>query len=216
MYPNATIEEIQKAEYATSFFLKENPGAMPVKHCIAADLAKQKWRKNRPATVQFWGDLEQAAVSAVREPGTRFSAGPVTFAIPNGCPSYLMCKLPSGRAIAYPRPRIEKGRFGNPALHYTGLDSVTKQWRKQQTYGGKLSENVTQAVARDILAGAMIAVEDNGYPVVLSVHDELIAEVPTDRGSLDDMSEIMCVLPGWADGLPLNAEGFEDTRYRKD
>lgn len=217
MYPNATAEEVEKAEQSAKFFLEKNPGLMSTKHCIAADLAKQKWRNNRPATVEFWASLEEAALDAVREPGTKFTTGRITFCIYDEAKSYLLCKLPSGRHIAYAKPKIKPGTFGNPALWYKGVNSVTRKWSDQQTYGGKLAENVTQAVARDLLAEALLRVADNGYPPVLSIHDEILSEVPdNDSKNIDEFDELLCVSPDWADGLPLLAKGFESYRYRKD
>ena len=215
--PNATNTEVEKAEFSARMYLQNTDEPMPAHHAIAADLAKQKWRANRPATVEFWAALEQAALSAVREPGSRFDVGRITFMIPKGAPDYLMCRLPSGRCLTYAKPTIKPGRFGNPALHYMGQNSVTKKWELQQTYGGKLGENATQAVARDLLADAIMRVEDAGYPVVLTVHDEIIADTP-DRATynVSDFNRLLCVLPEWASGLPVKAAGYEAHRYRKD
>lgn len=216
MVPTATPDEIEKAHWSATNYLKRAAEPMPFDHAVAADLAKQKWRRNRPATVEFWRDVETAAIAAVREPGSRFAARGVTYCISPGAKSFLSCKLPSGRCLFYARPSIKPGTFDKPALHFWGVDSVTKQWCQQATYSGKLVENITQAVARDLLAAAMVRIENAGYPVVLSVHDELIADVPERFVDLDEFNRIMCVLPAWAVGLPVASAGYVSQRYRKD
>ena len=96
-----------------------------------------------------------------------------------------------------------------------GTNSVTRKWEHQSTYGGRLVENITQAVARDIMAEAMLRIDNVGYQIVLTVHDEIIAERTTGEGSLEEYLSLMCTLPDWAQGLPINAEGFENFRYKK-
>jgi DNA polymerase bacteriophage-type len=92
---------------------------------------------------------------------------------------------------------------------------VTSKWERTNTYGGKLAENATQAASRDILANGMIEVEAAGYPIVLSVHDEIISEVPAGSGSVEEFEGLMCRVPAWANGLPLKAKGFRARRYKK-
>ena len=172
-----------------------------------ADDIKVKWRKAHPKIVRFWYDLEQAAMNAVAYKGTTFIAGRVSFKVVG---DFLFAKLPSGRRLAYYKPSVTNG-----TLHFFSTNGRTGQWCKNETYGGKLAENVTQAVARDLLANAMLALERHDYPVVATIHDEVICEAPIGHGSLAEMEELMCDLPAWADGLPLTAEGFECERYRK-
>ena len=100
-------------------------------------------------------------------------------------------------------------------LTYLGTNSITRKYERQSTWGGKLVENITQAVARDVLAEAMIRCEKTGYKIVLSVHDELIAEVPSDFGSLEEFIDLMTTLPLWAEGCLIEAEGWRGKRYRK-
>lgn len=182
---------------------------------IPEDLAekiKTDWRKANDKIQKFWWNCEKAAVQATAKPGQTFGVRNVSFRRVRG---YLFCKLPSGRLLAYFRPQVEQGKFGNEQVTYMGVNSVTRKWERQSTYGGKLAENITQAFARDIMAEAMLRVEAAGYEIVLSVHDELIAEVPQDFGSIEEFKEIMCQLPDWAEGLPVAASGFEAKRYRK-
>lgn len=173
-----------------------------------ADDIKVKWRKANRNISRFWYDLEAAAKNAVLHRGHAFEAGPITFKCHG---DFLFAKLPSGRRLAYYKPVI-----GNNGLEFWGTDSrLGGRWAKLTTYGGKLCENVTQAVSRDLLADAMLRVEAAGYPVVMSVHDEVVSEAPIGFGSLEDFERLMCEMPDWATGLPMAVEGFECERYRK-
>lgn len=173
-----------------------------------ADQIKVKWRKANKNIVRFWYDLEAAANNAVKHRGHAFDAGPITFKCHG---DFLFAKLPSGRRLAYYQPRL-----GNNGLEFWGTDSrLGGRWAKLDTYGGKLAENVTQAVSRDLLADAMLRVEAAGYPVVMHVHDEIVSEVPKDFGSLAEFEELICQMPDWATGLPMAVEGFECERYKK-
>ena len=173
-----------------------------------ADRIKVAWRKAHPKIVKFWYALEQAAQNAVRHKGHAFEAGPITFRVVG---EFLFAKLPSGRRLAYFRPTL-----GPEGLEFWGTDSkLGGRWGKLSTYGGKLAENVTQAVARDLLAEAMLRLEANGYPIVLTCHDEILSEVPDGFGSIAEFEHIMCETPAWASGLPLSAEGGEMKRYGK-
>lgn len=173
---------------------------------MAEDI-KVRWRKANKNTVRFWYALEEAAKNAVKYRGTAFQAGPITFKYHG---DFLFAKLPSGRRLAYYKANL----YGK--LDFWGTDSrLGGRWAKLDTYGGKLAENITQAVARDLLADAMLRVEAAGYPVVMHVHDEIVSEVPKDFGSLAQFEELICQMPDWATGLPMAVEGFECERYRK-
>ena len=182
-----------------------------------AEEIKNAWRAANPRIVRFWRDLEDAAIEAVRNPGARVSAGKyIVFRVAG---RFLWCRLPSSRTLCYPYPKIvEKAvPWGGtqPTLAFKGVNSLTKKWEEQNTYSGKICENLTQAVARDLLAEAMLRVEKAGYPVVMSCHDELVSEVPRGSGCTKEFIRIMCTVPDWAGGLPIAAEGYRAERYRK-
>ncbi len=188
-----------------------------------AELIKLAWREANPQTVAMWKALEEAAMSATREPGETFTVGAHIRYKKAG--SFLWCRLPSGRKLCYPYPRIEmrKMPWGDPedepvyrpALMYKGVNSVTKKWSDQPAYGGLLMENCTQAVARDVMVRGMIALEKAGYEVVLTVHDEVVNEVDEGFGSIGEVISLITQPVEWAPGLPIAADGFEAKRYRK-
>ncbi|EGG92991.1 phage-like DNA polymerase [gamma proteobacterium IMCC1989] len=177
-----------------------------------ADEIKVDWRVANRKIVKFWWGVEKAALNAVTHPGKTFEIRAIKFRFTD---NYLFCRLPSGRLLAYYQPKTSIGKFDKEQVTFMGTNSLTRKWERQNTYGGKLVENITQAVARDLMAEAMLRVENAGYEVVLSVHDELIAEANDDFGSVEEFEQLMCELPVWAKGLPVTSEGFECLRYRK-
>jgi DNA polymerase len=181
-----------------------------------ADELKVKWREAHPKIVRYWYDCDRAAINAVLHHGQKFTAGAagrqVTY-LAKG--SFLWCRLPSGRVLCYPYPKIVKNRFDRDAVQYMGVDGKTKKWGPQQLYGGLESENNTQAVARDLLAEALFPLETAGYNVVTTIHDEVVTEVPIGFGSVDEVRAIMRRLPKWAADLPIAAEGWRGRRFRK-
>ena len=168
------------------------------------------WRKANPHMVQFWWDVDAAAVKAVTEK-QKTKVGKIIFEYRSGI---LFITLPSGRKLSYVKPRMAVNKFGRDGLTYEGI-SENKKWSRIETYGPKLVENIVQGTARDLLAEAMLRVEKKGYPIVMHCHDEIIAEVPEGSGSVDEMCEVMAVQPKWAEGLPLRADGYECSFYQK-
>lgn len=212
-------EKWQKAE---SRFRPQNAFGMDVDDWTALRIVIDGWRYAHPQIKQSWTDLEDAAEAAVRNPGETYAVGACKFKVKG---SFLWLRLPSGRCLCYPYPRIKQKLMPwlddneNPVyretLCFMGVDSFTKQWQEQFAHGGVLLENIVQATARDILAEAIVRVEQAGYPVVLHVHDEIVTEPKSDFGSIGEFSKIMSVVPAWAEGLPIAAAGYESLRYKK-
>lgn len=204
------------------------------------------WRAESPAIVEFWGGqernkfdnnnyyrelygLEGAAISAVMNPGQLFTvhanhpdSRPVSYFVYD---DVLYCRLPSGRLLTYHRPRLTPSsrpyQEGNWTLSFMTWNSNPKMgaagWVRMETYGGKLTENVVQAVSRDILAYALVNLARAGYPIVLHVHDEIVAEVEKEWGSVEEFERIMGTLPAWCSSWPVKAAGgWRGLRYRKD
>ena len=154
---------------------------------------------------KFWYAIEDAARRAVLTPGKLTQIRDIAFQIQG---KFLYCRLPSGRCLAYPYPKIIDDQ-----ITYEGEDTYTRQWVRLKTYGGKLVENITQATARDIMAAAMFCVEDAGYEIVMHTHDEIVCEKPD--GQLDEYLKLMVPELPWAKGLPIAVEGWKGKRYRK-
>ena len=168
------------------------------------------WRRANPHITQFWWDVDKAAVEAVTK-RAKTRAGRIGFEYRSGI---LFVMLPSGRKLAYVKPRMAVNKFGREGLTYEGI-LENKKWGRIETYGPKLVENIVQGTARDLLAEAMLRVERKGYPIVMHCHDEIIAEVSEGSGSVEEMCEVMAVCPSWAAGLPLRADGYECPFYQK-
>lgn len=201
-----------------------------------------QWRDANPMIVKLWRDYEAAAKLAIEEKRTvrrgirlqadnladreRMAGGPVRpYSVREGCSvaftyrdGNLFVKLPSGRSLCYWGARIRQDdRTGREQIVYMGTNQTTKQWEETETYGGKIVENVVQAVARDCLAEAMQRVTDLGYHIVMHVHDEMIVDVPLeDTEALETINRCMGAPIDWAPGLPLKGDGYETPFYRKD
>lgn len=169
----------------------------------------------------FWGELEDAAQAAVQFPGQAYPVNTISYVVHN---NVLQCSLPSGRILYYHQPLLTPGFYTNTKgeavptvkLSYMRWDSKYQKWMRTETYGGKLCENIVQAVARDILTHAMPKLEAAGYPLVLHVHDEPMSEVAAGWGSVEEYERIMVDLPPWAADWPIKATGgWRGHRYRK-
>ncbi len=171
----------------------------------------ESWRTANPKIVQFWWDVEKAAVETIKDHKER-TVGRVGFQF---SANTLWIVLPSGRRLAYIKPRLQPNRFGRIAVTYEGLGQNNK-WTRGETYSGKLVENITQATARDLLAEAMWRMERAGLDIVGHVHDEVILEMPAGSITVDDVCTIMNQNPVWADGLPLSSAGYQGSYYFKD
>lgn len=178
----------------------------------------KKWRDESPMIVKFWYGLEEAAVAAIQNPGQCFEFRGLKF----GCKDdVLYIQLLSGRKLSYHQPRLHPDvtPWGKTVLKitYMGMDSVTKQWVRLDTYGGKLCENAVQATARDILAHALLLADEAGYDPVLHIHDEMVSEVDEGWGTVEEFERIMATLPHWCKDWPIKAAGgWRGKRYRKD
>jgi DNA polymerase len=181
-----------------------------------AERTVKAWRAANPRIREFWNDLQNCAASAVQNPGKVYETGRIMFQRED---RWLKMRLPSGRILAYFDPIIrDHQRFeGAKEIAFMGVDQTTRRWVRIGTYGGKLAENASQAVARDVLAANLRMIMEHGYRVVATVHDEVITEAPDlPDFNAEQLSTLMAKQPKWAEGLPLAAEGFETYRYRKD
>ncbi len=173
-----------------------------------------RWRVSNRRIYDFWYKVQSAAEEAIQygvihsmEKGLIFSRDA----------DFLIVTLPSGRSLYYNRPTVEKNEMGRNEIYYFGLSQTNKKWVKISTWGGKLVENIVQAVARDLLANALVNLYRHGYRICFHIHDEVILEV-LDRDPVKTLSHaigLMCSLPSWAQGLPLNADGFDFAAYYK-
>jgi DNA polymerase len=205
--------------------------------------AVKAFREVNHKIVAFWSNLEAAAIDAVRRPGEVTICGRIKFRkhgsflvcqLPSGrCIYYpyprlvqnvwvLDLKTKAKRTMRLDAAREAQGAEkvkidGQPyqSLVYKGVDTYTKKWQEIDTYGGKLVENVTQAVARDLMADAMLRIDAAGYPVILTVHDEVLSEPAEGFGSVEEFDRMMAEIPGWAAGCPVSAKGWRGKRYRK-
>ena len=175
-----------------------------------------KWRASRPKTVALWRGLEKAAIECV-DTGLPCTYGPVTYRMEG---MFCTCELPSGRKLYYPFPKIinREMPWGGSKLQFSHMtvDAETKQWIRRFAHGGLLTENITQAICRDLLAEALLRLEAAGFPIIMHVHDEAVAEVKAGARTLEEFEQIMTVVPAWAEGFPISAAGWVGNRYKKD
>lgn len=174
------------------------------------------WRKANPHIVKCWTNIETAAQRCVTTGIDQKVYGLIFHRRPED--GTMTIQLPSGRLLCYRSMTTGTNRFGNGSLKYRGVNSTTNQWGWIETYGGKLTENIVQAIARDCLAHTLLALDRNGYPTVFHVHDEVVCEVPKEEGpeALKRIQKIFADVPDWAEGLPLKGAGYVTDYYLKD
>ena len=177
------------------------------------------YRRKYPRIPALWAALNRAAIKAVEFPGTVATAGLggcIRFTIRG---RFLWCVLPSGRPLAYADPELREMPVPwggtRPTVTFMGVNSYSRKWERRKSYGGLWTENVVQAIARDLIAAAMYRLELGGYRPVLSVHDEVLCEPPQDHGSLEEMMSLMVKCPTWAKGLPVAVDGWRAERFKK-
>lgn len=188
---------------------------------ISEELAKtvvDAYREKFWRVKNMWSETEAAAIRAIKK-GGMVDAGLVSYRL-DPTRRFLLCQLPSGRDLAYPFPQVKKMETSwgteKETVTYMGLNTYTRQWERQKTYGGMLVENNTQAVARDLLVNSMQTLEQSKvYIPVLSVHDEAIAEALIGKGNVKEFEHLVKQIPDWADGLPVEAEAWSGLRYHK-
>jgi len=178
----------------------------------------RRWRAANKRIVDLWFSLENAALQVMRT-GQAVGVKGLILAREGDYENqqdFFTITLPSRRKLFYPRPFLHQNDFGKEALHYHGVDQNTKKWGVISTYGGKLTENIIQAIARDCLAESLMRVNAAGYQTVMHVHDECVIDAPETQADLARVCEIMGEPISWAPGLLLKAAGFTSTYYKKD
>ena len=181
-----------------------------------------QWRAASPTIPKLWSRVENAAKQALAHPGRwvpvwrpkHLSGSPDTIAEYRRDADALRCRLPSGRILTYWGARLEEYN-GRQSVVFMGQNQTTRKWEKTETWGGKLVENIVQAVARDCLAEAMLRLDADGYKIVFHVHDEVVIEAP-DGSKWQDAAAIMGEPISWAPGLLLRGDGYETKFYMKD
>lgn len=186
-----------------------------------------RWRETNSMIRDLWNIVDSAAVTVITNGGAQTIRSETTDAVITlACEldvitgtRYMTILLPSGRKLYYPSPEIGVNRWGNPSVSYMGQNQTTKRWEKVETYGGKLVENIVQAIARDCLAIAIESLEAQGLHVVFHIHDEVVIDTPAwadNDTMLDTVTKIMTKPIPWAQALPLNADGWVDKFFKKD
>jgi DNA polymerase len=189
---------------------------------------KLGWRASHPNIERFWASIARAAIYAVRHPGDVVLCGPhikLRYDDDSQCP-FLVIQLPSGRHLSYPHARFCQALQlpdGGPLLmdHPKGSwgvcfkDNTAGQWRDVRGYGGLWTENIVQAIARDLLAEAMLRLDAAGFPIILHVHDEAVIESPSKSNGVKKFERLMSVVPAWGAGIPVVAKAWENERYVK-
>ena len=178
---------------------------------------KVRWREANKNIVRLWYAVGDAVIQAMNGNGTQYVRGleiqrewDMMYGL-----DFITIKLPSGRKLYYPKPFLQTNQFGKDALHYYGVNQTTKKWEVNSTYGGKLVENIVQAIARDCLAETLLRLYEKNYDVVMHIHDEVVIDA-YDSEKLEDVNNILAEPITWAPGLILKGAGFESKYYMKD
>lgn len=179
----------------------------------AADVIKVNWREANPRIVKFWAKMEECAIGAVQQRGAIHQYRGIKFVADK---NFLKIRLLSGRVLYYYKPKIVEGKFGGDQVQVLARGDNSAAFGPKNLYGGLIAENIAQATAADILRHGMLNADEAGYDIVMHVHDEIVAEMPYGKGSVEELAELMCIVPDWAEGLPLAAAGYESKRFKKD
>jgi DNA polymerase len=209
--PLAPQELVDKADKFLEWVIKESKPRYELSDdaFVACDTLKRAWREAHPNISGYWGRLKNAVMQALNTRGTTYTTLGLKIRATKG---YLLLGLPSGRSLCYPLPKII-----DEGVTYMGVNQFTRKWTRIHTHGGKLFENLCQAIARDVMATNMPLIEAAGYTIILTVHDEIIAEAPDlPEYNVDHMAALLAAPPAWAPDMPLAAAGFETYRYRKE
>jgi DNA polymerase bacteriophage-type len=229
--PTASPTELASAERCAKLYFSRHKGVAPGEqgiltweHALVADVLKQRWRRANPYVVEFWGQVEKSVHTAIYNPDHLIRQGELSFALYDKG-RFLGVRLPSGRVLSYFRPHIkdvrpfweeEESEIRKATAFYIGKNQ-SETWGPIPTYGGKLVENIVQAVSRDLLANSLFECETAGLPAVLHVHDEIVLEVKREEAerAAHQLVGIIETPPHWAGGLPLASEAWIGERYRK-
>ena len=209
--PSINSNILQEAEDALAWTLKNKRPTFGLSKdaWLVCESFKRAWRQAHPNISVMWKELGGAVFNVITVPNAVFDCHALKVQ-KHG--AWLRIRLPSGRFLCYPSPRLEDGK-----ITYMGINQYSRKWERLGTYGGKLFENINQAVARDVLTHNMPLIEEAGYRIVLTVHDEVICEAPdTPEFSHEHLSALLSNNPPWASDMPLAAGGFESYRYKKD
>lgn len=170
-----------------------------------------KWRAANPNIVRLWRMLDKVTKYVVTK-RTSYECYGLKFSYERGI---MFIELPSGRRLAYCKPRLGVNAFGSECITYEGI-GTGKKWERIETFGGKICENIVQAIARDVLVESMMRLHKAGYRITMHIHDEVVLEVQDDVSSVEEVCRIMAITPNWAKDLPLNADGYECEFYKKE
>jgi len=170
-----------------------------------------KWRASNPHITKLWWTIDKAVKYVVRTKNF-YSCYGLNFSYERGI---LFIELPSGRRLAYCKPRLGINAFGSECVTYEGV-GASKKWERLESYGPKFVENIVQAISRDILVESMQRLHKDGYKITMHIHDEVVLEVQDDVSTVEEVCRIMAITPEWAKDLPLNADGYECKFYKKE